>query len=72
MRHATDAELNRRITVNFEERTATHDAMIGPDCTPLVSPLSEEWCDLARRYDALAGQSAALYAELNRRAATHA
>ena len=68
MKHISDTELGRRIAVNFDERTATHQAMIGPDFTPLVPPLSREWNDLAQRYDALADQSDALYAELSRRA----
>ena len=41
--------------------------MLAPDLTPRVPVLSEEWAQLGERYDALAGQSAALYAELTRR-----
>ena len=68
MKHITEAELGRRIVVNFDERTATHKAMIGPGMRPLVDPLSEEWAGLSRRYEALAAQSDELYAELERRA----
>jgi acyl carrier protein phosphodiesterase len=68
VKHVSDTELGRRIAVNFDERTATHKAMIGPDMRPLVDPLSEEWGDLSARYDALADQSDRLYAELERRA----
>ena len=68
-RHITDIELGRRIAANYDERTATHNAMMAPDLTPRVPVLSEEWADLGKRYDALAAQSAALYAELTRREA---
>ena len=67
MKHITDAELGRRIAANYDERTATHQAMLAPDLTPRVPVLSEEWARLGARYDALAAQSAALYAELTRR-----
>jgi hypothetical protein len=66
-RHITDAELGRRIAANYDERTATHQAMLAPGLTPRVPVLSEEWAQLGARYDALAAQSAALYAELTRR-----
>lgn len=67
-RHITDAELNRRITVNYGEREATHAAMVAmPGCRPLVDPLGQEWADLSARFAALCGQSDALYAELARR-----
>jgi hypothetical protein len=72
MKHITDPELARRITINLAERTNTHNAMLGPGCTPLVNPLSEEWADLSKRYDALAGQSDALYNEQARREAERA
>lgn len=65
-RHITDTELARRITANYTERTATHRAMI-VDNRPVVDPLSDEWASLSERYQALAGQSDDLYAELNRR-----
>jgi acyl carrier protein phosphodiesterase len=69
VKHITETELGRRIAVNYTERTATHQAMIGmPGCVPLVDPLSEEWAGLSRRYEALAAQSDELYAELERRA----
>jgi len=69
VKHITDTELGRRIAANYDERTATHNAMLAPDLTPRVPVLSEEWADLGKRYDALAAQSADLYAELSRRAA---
>lgn len=71
MKHITDTELNRRIAVNYAERTATHRAMI-IDNRPVVDPLSDEWACLSKRYQALAGQSDGLYAELGRREASHA
>jgi acyl carrier protein phosphodiesterase len=68
VKHITDAELNRRIAANLEERTATHEAMIDPATgRARTSPLGEDWADLSRRYSALADQSGALYAELLRR-----
>lgn len=68
MKHVTDAELNRRIAANLEERTATHEAMIDPATgRARTSPLGEDWADLSKRYSALADQSGALYAELLRR-----
>ncbi len=71
MIHATDAELNRRITVNFDLRNATHNQMMD-GVNPRISPLGQQWADLAALYDRLADQSDALYAELNRREAAHA
>ena len=68
MKHVSDTELGRRIVVNFDERTATHKAMIGPDGNATCDPMGQEWADLSRRYDALADQSDRLYAELERRA----
>lgn len=64
MKHCTIAELNRRITINFELRNAAHAKMIGPDMQPLISPLSPEWAAAAAEYDALAAESQALYGEL--------
>ena len=73
MIHATDTELGRRIAVNYALRTAAHDQMmITGTCTPRISPLSQQWADLAALYDRLASESDALYAELNRREAAHA
>jgi hypothetical protein len=69
VKHITDAELGRRIAANYDERTATHNAMVGPDFEPRVSPLGDEWESLGKRWDALAAQSADLYAELTRREA---
>jgi hypothetical protein len=70
VKHCTDAELNRRITVNYELRTAVHDKMVGLDMAhPRTSPFSPEWETLGAEYDALAAESDALYAELIRRPA---
>jgi hypothetical protein len=71
MRHCTDAELNRRITRNYELRTAVHDKMIGPGGPghPRTSPFTTAWEQLTAEYEALAAESASLYAELLRRPA---
>jgi hypothetical protein len=70
MRHATYDEINRRIGICFDLRNAEHTAMFGPHpdpLRPLISPLSPEWAEHAARFDALAAESDALYAELLRR-----
>jgi hypothetical protein len=68
VKHLTWIELDRRITANFQLRNAEHDAMIDPaTCEPRISPLSEEWAERGARYDQLAAESDAMYAELNRR-----
>ena len=75
MRHLTDDEIERRITANFQLRNQIHDQMMGPARDPLHpanSPMSEEWAELGGQYDALAAESAALYAQLLHRETTHA
>ncbi len=66
MIHATDTELYHRIAVNFDLRTAAHNQMMD-GINPRISPLSQQWADLAALYDRLADESDTLYAELIRR-----
>ena len=69
MKHVTTPELERRIRANYEERTATHRAMMGDDHMPVITPLGDKWVELSARYVRLADESGRLYAELCRREA---